>query len=318
MPGGEWETIDPTAASWNAAQLEAMLVFAGEQTSKSVVLLLDGRILAERYYGVAPDFRREIASCQKSVVSVLVGQAEAQELVSLDGFVTSYLGGGWSNADASAEAQITIRHLLTMTSGLDAELRAVAQPGEAWSYNNNAYHQLQPVLERVTGTAIDPLSREWLWDPIGVTSAVWYERPGDGGTAVDPKGNRLWGLVMNARDMARFGLLVQRDGKWGDTLVVDPAYLEPALVPSSDANPSYGYLWWLNGQPAYRVGAAGALQDGALVPDAPPDTVAALGKDDQKIYVSRETGLVLVRQGERAGTRSLETISSFDNELWTA
>ena len=146
---------------------------------------------------------------------MLVGQAEAQELVSLDGSVTSYLGGGWSNADASAEAQITIRHLLTMTSGLDAELRAVAQPGEAWSYNNNAYHQLQPVLERVTGTAIDPLSREWLWDPIGVTSAAWYERPGTGGTAVDPKGNRLWGLVMNARDMARFGLLVQRDGKVG-------------------------------------------------------------------------------------------------------
>ena len=126
FPSGTWEAIDSGAAGWDAARLEVMLVFAGEQTSKSVVLLLDGRILAERYYGVAPDFRREIASCQKSVVSVLVGQAEAQELVSLDAPVASYLGSGWSNADASAEAQITIRHLLSMTSGLDAELRAVA------------------------------------------------------------------------------------------------------------------------------------------------------------------------------------------------
>ena len=56
-------------------------------------------------------------------------------------------------------------------------------------------------------------------------------------------------------------------------------------------------------------------QPGSLVPDAPTDAVAALGKDDQKLYVSRATGLVLVRLGERASEPAL-SLSSFDNELW--
>ena len=90
----------------------------------------------------------------------------------------------------------------------------------------------------------------------------------------------------------------------------------PPRSPSSEMNPSYGYLWWLNGQPGHRVGPGGDLQAGPLIPDGPPDLVAALGKDDQKIYVSRAEDIVLVRQGGRAGTRSSESLSDFDRELW--
>lgn len=119
--------------------------------------------------------------------------------------------------------------------------------------------------------------------------------------------------------MARVGLLVQRGGTWDSHPVLrDAAYLDAALASSSEANPSYGYLWWLNGKAGHRLGEAGALQPGPLIPDAPDDTVAALGLDDQKIYVSRSTGLVLVRQGGRGGTGPREALSSFDNELWRA
>ncbi len=242
--------------------------------------------------------------------------AVEEGVVGLDDPVTEHLGVGWTNASAAEEAKITIRHLLSMSSGLDASRRAAAPPGEVWSYNNDAYHQLQPVLEAATGTGIDELCSDWLWRPLGATSSTWYERRGNGGEAIDAKGDRIWGLVMSARDMARFGLLVARDGAWGSERLIEPTYLEHALSSSTTANPSYGYLWWLNGQDGYRIGPAGELQPGSLIPDAPADLVAALGKDDQKIYVSRSTELVLVRQGDRAGRRSAESLSSFDSELW--
>ena len=127
----------------------------------------------------------------------------------------------------------------------------------------------------------------------------------------------LWGLTMTARDMARFGLLVQRGAAWGGSPVLDDAdYLQASLRASSEANPSYGYLWWLNGAASFRIGADGPAQPGPLIPGAPADLVAALGKDDQKIYVSRAERLVVVRQGERAGSRSTESLSDFDAELW--
>jgi len=306
-------------AGWDAARLEGALALAGSRATTALILLLDGRILAERYYDVGDDYRREVASCQKSVVSLLVGCALDRGLVALDEPVGTYAGRGWSNASASEEDRITVRHLLSMTSGLDADFRPVAAPGEVWSYNNGVYHQVQPVLEAVTKTGIDELCTDWLWRPIGATASRWYERIGNGDYAADTMGRPLWGLSMSARDMARFGLLVQRGGTWGNEAVLaDETYLDTALASSSEANPSYGYLWWLNGQSGHRVGPSGSLQPGPLIPDAPADTVAALGRDDQKIYISRATGLVLVRQGERGGTRSRETLSSFDTELWSA
>jgi CubicO group peptidase (beta-lactamase class C family) len=319
LPGEAWETTSVAETGWDAAKLDEALSFAGSRATRALILLLQGRILAEHYYDVGVDYRREIASCQKSVVSVLVGCALDRDLLALDEPVTTYVGRGWSNASASQEDRITVRHLLSMTSGLDAEFRSVAAPGEVWSYNNGVYHQLQPVLEAVTKTGIDELSEDWLWRPIGATASAWYERNGQGEYATDAMGRALWGLSMSARDMARFGLLVQRGGAWGDEAVLaDETYLDTALASSSEANPSYGYLWWLNGKSGHRVGPSGSLQPGPLIPHAPADTVAALGRDDQKIYISRSTGLVLVRQGERGGTRGRETLSSFDTELWGA
>jgi CubicO group peptidase (beta-lactamase class C family) len=276
-----------------------------------------GRIVIEHHADGDASHRQEVASCQKSVVALLVGVAVERSLLSLDDPATEHLGPGWSAAGAEPEGLVTIRHLLSMTSGLDTQLRAVAPPGEVWSYNTNAYHKLQPVLEAVAGASLDAISDEWLWRPIGATSSAWYERRGAGALSRDEEGTPLWGLIMGARDMARVGLLVERAGTFGAARVLDRGFLDEALRSSSTSNPSYGYLWWLNGQDGFRLGPAGSLQPGPLIPAAPSDLVAALGKDDQKIYVSRSEQIVLVRQGDSAGPRSLETLSSFDNELWS-
>jgi CubicO group peptidase (beta-lactamase class C family) len=318
FPTDIWETVAAADAGWDDAGLDRVVAFADAHGTKSLLLLTGGRIVVEhRIDGDSTD-RQEVASCQKSVVALLVGVAVERSLLSLDDPVTAHLGPGWSAADAEPEGLVTIRHLLSMTSGLDSLLRAVAAPGEVWSYNTNAYQKLRPVLEAAAGTPVDEISSEWLWRPIGATSSAWYERRGTDPLAPDGSGSSLWGLVMSARDMARFGLLVERAGTFADTRVVERSvFLDQALRSSSTSNPSYGYLWWLNGQDGFRLGPAGELQPGPLIPAAPSDLVAALGKDDQKIYVSRSEQIVLVRQGESAGPRRLETMSSFDNELWT-
>ena len=311
---GPWATLDPTTAGWDVSQLESFAAFAGERATKSLLVLQDGRILLERTWD-EPDYRRDIASAQKSLVSSLVGISVAHGELDRDAPVDRYLGQGWSSAPRADEASILVRHLLTMTTGLTESLDPVAEPGTTWDYNNTTYQLVRPVLEEATGLGIEPLTRRRLFDPIGVSDrSHWYERPGAAPTSVDPTGRRLWGLVMTARDLARVGVLVQRAGSWADDEVLPETELARSLRPSQAMNPSYGELWWLNGQSSYMLPQR-PTQPGSLLPDAPTDAVAALGKDDQKLYVSRATGLVLVRLGERASEPAL-SLSSFDNELW--
>ena len=118
------------------------------------------------------------------------------------------------------------------------------------------------------------------------------------------------------RSMARFGLLLLSKGKWKEEMILpDAHYLDAQINSSQTLNPSYGYLTWLNGKANYMLPQTQVNFDGALIPNAPSDTYAALGKNDQKIYVVPSQGLVIIRMGESAGLPHLAT-SSFDNELW--
>ena len=301
--GGEWATVEPADGGWDAGALDGVVSFVGERGATSFVVLSGGRIVVERYWGNgAADTPRDIASCQKSVVSTLCGVGEAQGLLDLDDAVSAYLPAGWSAADPADEEAITVRHLLSMTSGLDPRtLTRVAAPGTRWAYNTAAYQKLRPVLEAVTGDGIEALTRAWLWDPVGVSArSAWVPRNGGGPRQVDATGARLWSLSMTARDMARFGLLVQRSGDWAGEAVVPAGWFTRALAPSQDGNPYYGYLWWLLGR---RSGD-----------DVPGDLVAALGARDQKIYVCPSLDLVVVRQGA-AAREVAEARTSFDDEL---
>jgi CubicO group peptidase (beta-lactamase class C family) len=121
-----------------------------------------------------------------------------------------------------------------------------------------------------------------------------------------------------ARDMARFGLFILARGSWNGTpILTDQAYFQAMTTSSQTLNRSYGYLWWLNGQASHRLpGPQQTTFPGPIVPSAPADLIAALGKNDQKIYVVPSLSLVVVRQGQSAGASHL-AVSSFDTELWT-
>ena len=80
-------------------------------------------------------------------------------------------------------------------------------------------------------------------------------------------------------------------------------------------NPAYGYLWWLNGKDYFLAPGLQFAFQGNLIPNAPPDMISALGKNDQKIYVVPSQRMVVIRTGESSYGVPL-AISPFDDLLW--
>ena len=118
------------------------------------------------------------------------------------------------------------------------------------------------------------------------------------------------------RSAARFGLLALANGVWnGERILRDTAYWRASINTSQLMNKSYGYLWWLNGKAEYMLPQSRLVFQGGIVDSAPNDMYAALGKNDQKIYVIPSQNMVVVRMGESSGI-PLYALSNFDNELW--
>jgi CubicO group peptidase (beta-lactamase class C family) len=107
--------------------------------------------------------------------------------------------------------------------------------------------------------------------------------------------------------MARFGLLALNKGKWNNEQIINESFFNESISSSQNINPSYGYLWWLNGKSNYMIPGSQFVFQGTLIPNAPADLFAAMGASDQRLYVVPSKNLVVVRMGEASG---------FDNNLW--
>ena len=324
---GEWERIDPASAGWDPEALEAVLEYAEQQRSSGVVILLNGRILAERYWEVVEmppgliDYSvltvghtqsghviEDVASIQKSVIAFLAGVAERKGLLDIEAPASKYIGQGWSKATPAQEAQIRVRNLLSMASGLDEDLQYQGTPGEIFMYNTPAYSRTVPVLEKATGLDIHACTSQWLTSRIGMQDSRWWTRPQDD---MVPWANVI-GFATTARDLARFGLLMQARGRWDDEdLLRNPDYFKRMLSPSTSANPSYGFLWWLNGKDRWVMGRNNTrATQGPLIPAAPDDLFAGLGALGRKVFVVPSLGLVLTRLGDAPSEED------FSNEVW--
>lgn len=326
---GEWRTVAPAEAEWDPGAIERALVFAGQRASSGVVILHDGRILAERYWdlegrsaraagrlnryarlkrGETSDGRaiEDVASAQKSVAAALFAIAQHKGLLAVDDAVHEHLGEGWSKASPEQEAAITLRHLMTMTSGLSDALEYRKPAGTEWRYNTGAYSRVLEAVSRAAGMERNELTKKWLTGPTGMADSEWKPRRG---TASGASANRF-GFASTARDMARFGLLILAGGVWaGEPVVADRSFLSASISPSQDLNRAYGYLWWLNGYP-WRQGRVNRPK---LISTAPDDLVAAQGALQRKVYVVPSLGLVAVRLGDTANRRGEPR---FNQEFW--
>jgi CubicO group peptidase (beta-lactamase class C family) len=117
--------------------------------------------------------------------------------------------------------------------------------------------------------------------------------------------------------MARFGLLALNKGNWAGQQIVNEGFFSESIQSSQPINPSYGFMWWLNGKASFIPPGSQTVRTGPLIPNAPSDTYAALGADDQKIYVVPSRKMVVIRMGEAAESQASFALSGFDNTLWS-
>ncbi|MGB3466865.1 MAG: T9SS type A sorting domain-containing protein, partial [Cyclobacteriaceae bacterium] len=153
------------------------------------------------------------------------------------------------------------------------------------------YNLLKDVLEEATQQSINVFTASVLKSKTGMNSGVWIAN-----------GNNTF-YVSTARDMARFGLLIQNQGQWKDEQIIESGeYFESMINTSQSLNPSYGYLWWLNGKASHVRPNSLQSVAGPIAPDAPSDLITAAGAMGQLISFSPESGLMMVRQGESEAT----------------
>jgi CubicO group peptidase (beta-lactamase class C family) len=306
-----WETKSISELGWNDSELQPLLDYLEVKNSKSFMILHEGKIVVETYFdGHTNTSPWYWASAGKTLTTAMTGIAESEGLLNIDDKVSDYLGTGWTSTPVEKENLITCKHLLSMSSGLDdslgddvspSNLQYIADAGTRWAYHN-VYVKLQDVVATASNQDWSTYFNTKLKDRIGM-SGVWIQT---GDFSV------YWSTT---RSMARFGLLVYADGKWESEQIIPENYLNDAINTSQNLNQSYGYMWWLNGKSSFRLPQSQVQFPDELIPNAPNDMYAALGKNDQKIYVVPSKKLVIIRMGDAADAENF-ALSNFDNELW--
>jgi CubicO group peptidase (beta-lactamase class C family) len=236
----------------------------------SLLVLHKGRVVQERYlHGTQAEDRRISWSVAKSFLSALIGIALAEgQIASLDDPVTRYA----PQLQGSAYDGTTIRQLLEMTSGLefdedyldyDSDINRMgrvlalggtmdgfaagltaraAEPGTRWKYVSIDTHALAMVLRGATGRDLPGLLSEHIIQPLGFQAEPYYLSDGEGVAFA------LGGLNLTTRDYARFGLMFEQMGRYGDQQVVPEDWIKASTTPSAptpEGALQYGYQWWM-------------------------------------------------------------------------
>ncbi len=309
-----WETTEPATLGWCPERIASMYTFLEQQNTKGFIVLKDGKIVLEKYFGTfTQDSLWYWASAGKTITSFLVGKAQEEGYLYINNKTSDYLGTNWTNCSLPQENNIKISNQLTMTTGLDdgvadnhctlnSCLTYLADPGTRWAYHNAPYTLLEGVLENATGQPINTYTQLKLKNQTGITG-FW--------TTIDA--DNLF--ISKVRSMARFGLLIQGGGVWnGTTLMNDSSYFSQMLNTSQSLNKSYGYLWWLNGKQSFMVPTSQLVFPGSYAPEAPADMFAGIGKNGQIVSIAPSQGLVVVRMGNQPDANEVPFILC--NQIW--
>lgn len=307
-----WETVPLSSLGWNESELKPLEDYLKEKDTKSFMILVNGRIVIEKYFnGHTSNTTWQWNSAGKTLVTATTGIAQQEGLININNKVSQYLGLGWTSEPKEKEDLITSRHLLTMTSGISdaselvvkSNLTYLADAGTRWSYHN-VFQKLMDVVSAGSNLEFDSYFNIRLRDRIGM-DGFWRN-----------------GLIFkiyhsNTRSMARFGLLALNEGKWENEQILNEAFFNESISTSQSINPSYGFLWWLNGNSTYMVPGGQTVFQGPLVPNAPSDMYAAMGAEDQRIYIIPSKKMVIIRMGGASDPDNPNfALSGFDDDLW--
>lgn len=197
------------------------------------------------------------------------------------------------------KAEISMRHLLNMASGVGPEpmpmekpfetalghvegspfAKLKGDPGTVFHYSNAGDAHLVLLFNHATGSDLFPFLKPRLLDPIGMEDVRWQTIGGDG--AIGPYNQGFSGIYTNPREHARFCYLALHKGEWAGRRVVPAAYYDFAWA-GTKVKPDYGAQWWVSPR----------------VPGAPDDLAMTLGRDNNDGFVIPSLDLAFVRLGD--------------------
>ena len=310
-------SVLPAAAAPTIPQrlVDDVVAYAEAQHSMALIIVRHGRIELEKYWD---DYSRESLfnpqSMAKTVLGMVTGIALAEgHIGSLDDPVGQYLDE-WRDAPRGA---ITIRNLLTMSGGLAQisedyrpvpwskgvwqhfgddfntpilNLALVDPPGSRFDYNNNENNLLGMVLERATGSSYQDYVGEKLWAPLDLAPAYMYLDRLDGNVM------KSCCIMSRPIDWTKLGLLLLKDGRYGDRQVLPPGWVAQMTTPAPTFD-GYGLQIWL------EVGLDGSASEPPVSPQAwwasetfaSEDVVHFLGFGFQHVWVIPSLDMVVVR-----------------------
>lgn len=233
----------------------------------AVVVVRNGKLVAEQHLHDQPENLHRVFSVTKSVMSTLIGIAVDRGFInSIDEPIVNYLPARLAT-DHPEKQSITIRHLLTMTAGFawhetnnwllwitSSDQAAwimnrplVSAPGGQYYYNTAASHLLSVVLSEATGIGTLEFADAYLFRPLGITTRFW-----EWDNQLVPFGGH--GLWLRAEDMAKLGILFLQNGQWDGEQIVPAEWVSNAISTHVERNVSYGpltaidygLLWWLD------------------------------------------------------------------------
>ncbi len=279
----------------------------------ALLVIRDGAVIYERYAAPTTATTPHLTwSISKSLMATVLGVAYGENRFKLSDPAARFY------PPMKQHPTITLGHLLNWASGLDwqedyeyaplkssvvamlytrgradmaefaADTSPFAEPGQAFRYSSGDSNLLSAALKGMLGHKAY-VDYPWtaLFTPLGIRSASWESDANETFVASSY-------AYMTARDLARIGLLMARDGRWGERQLLPKAWVDFNRQPlaqyiagQDEAVP--GGHWWLN---RHVQGAARPW------PDAPDDAFAALGHWGQALYVLPEAQLVIVRYGD--------------------
>lgn len=309
-PTLDWQPASPTEMGFDQAALDRLLEIADANDSHCLFITRKGRLIGEWYWD---DWTREnkqvVHSITKSIASTLVGIAQDRGLLDIDDRAADYI----SEWEGTESADVTIRNLLSQDSGREwsfigdygrmaglavnktqyaISLGQEQAPGTYWEYNNSAVQTLERILKEGTGESdVADFARIYLFEPLGMQSELTHDTSGN---------TLLYGEAQaSCNDLARFGYLFLRDGKWADQTVVSESWVREATSEATPLNAAYGFLWWLNNDGHFVRPSAPTRKEGygKEIARQPESTFMAQGLGGQLILVDREHEIVMTRIG---------------------
>jgi CubicO group peptidase (beta-lactamase class C family) len=267
----------PEDEGFSSKGLSELFTYVKEKKANihSLLIIRNKKIVLDAYfYPFHPGLRHDIASCTKSITSLLIGLAiDKGYIKSEDQLVSSFFpefkltGKGFET--------LSIKDLLTMRSGLDCgfsnedslfgklfpsanwpkfifTIPFVADPGQQFSYCSCNYYLLAEIIYRATGASPEDFAKKYLFGPLGITSVYWTK---------NKQGiNYGWGdLCLQPRDLAKIGQLLLDGGKWNDQSIISAEWIKKAktmntVFPNGNG---YGYGFWIDKDHAVNMEGRG-------------------------------------------------------------